>query len=99
MKVFPGLFTPDGYWNHVDKQIAPVTDALYKDDIWVLGARRPMKTANKPTLAVRQLYIQDYIRQWEQFLSDIQLNSSADLTQRINTARLLSGNHSPCCGS
>ncbi|WP_158150701.1 type VI secretion system membrane subunit TssM [Pantoea ananatis] len=90
-----GLFTPDGYWNHVDKQIAPVTDALYKDDIWVLGAETAHEDGKQTDLAVRQLYIQDYIRQWEQFLSDIQLNSSADLTQRINTARLLSGNHSP----
>ncbi|WP_210523694.1 type VI secretion system membrane subunit TssM [Pantoea ananatis] len=90
-----GLFTPDGYWNHVDKQIAPVTDALYKDDIWVLGAETAHEDSKQTDLAVRQLYIQDYIRQWEQFLSDIQLNSSADLTQRINTARLLSGNHSP----
>ncbi|WP_205958595.1 type VI secretion system membrane subunit TssM [Pantoea stewartii] len=90
-----GLFTPDGYWNHVDKEIAPVTDALYKDDIWVLGGETAHEDSKQTDMAVRQLYIQDYIRQWEQFLSDIQLNSSADLTQRINTARLLSSNHSP----
>lgn len=91
----PGLFTPDGYWQHVDKQIAPVTQALYRDDAWVLGAVATQESSQQTDLAVRQLYVQDYIRQWEQFLSDIQLNSSADLSQRINTARLLSGTHSP----
>ncbi|NIG34905.1 type VI secretion system membrane subunit TssM [Pantoea sp. ICBG 828] len=90
-----GLFTPDGYWQHVDKQIAPVTQALFQDDVWVLGGVASPENSQQTDLAVRQLYVQDYIRQWEQFLSDIQLNSSADLSQRINTARLLSGNHSP----
>ncbi|MEQ9885871.1 type VI secretion system membrane subunit TssM [Pectobacterium zantedeschiae] len=90
-----GLFTPDGYWQHVDKQIAPVTQALYQDDVWVLNGIVPQENSQQTDLAVRQRYVQDYIRQWEQFLGDIQLNSSADLSQRINTARLLSGNHSP----
>ncbi|MCL6356855.1 type VI secretion system membrane subunit TssM [Pectobacterium parmentieri] len=90
-----GLFTPDGYWQRVDKQIAPVTQALYQDDIWVLGGITPQENSQQTDLAVRQWYVQDYIRQWEQFLSDIQLNTSAELPQRINTARLLSGNHSP----
>lgn len=90
-----GLYTPDGYWQHVDKQIAPVIQALYQDDRWVLGGTTQQENSQQTDLAVRQLYMQDYIRQWEQFLSDIQLNNSADLAQRINTARLLSGNHSP----
>nr|WP_310617393.1 type VI secretion system membrane subunit TssM [Pantoea cypripedii] len=90
-----GLYTPEGYWQHVDKQIAPVTQALFQDDMWVLGGTSQQENSQQTDLAVRQLYMQDYIRQWEQFLSDIQLNSSADLAQRINTARLLSGNHSP----
>ncbi len=91
----PGLFTPEGYWQHVDKQIAPVTQALYQDDVWVLDSATNPVSSQQVDLAVRQLYVQDYIRQWEQFLSDIQLNNSADLAQRINSARLLSGAHSP----
>lgn len=45
--------------------------------------------------AVRQLYMRDFIVNWDRFLADIQLNNSADLSQRINTARLLSGTNSP----
>ncbi|EQB6624603.1 ImcF-related family protein, partial [Escherichia coli] len=44
---------------------------------------------------VRQLYMRDFIINWDRFLADIQLNNSADLSQRINTARLLSGPNSP----
>ncbi len=39
--------------------------------------------------------MRDFIANWDRFLADIQLNNSADLSQRINTARLLSGNPSP----
>jgi type VI secretion system protein ImpL len=37
----------------------------------------------------------DYMRQWDGLLQDIQLNNSADLSQRINAARLLSSSNSP----
>jgi type VI secretion system protein ImpL len=90
----PGLFTPDGYWKHVDAQLGPVTKALHTDDLWVLGSVQGQASAETDN-AVRQLYAQDFIAQWDAFLSDIQLNNSASLTQRINTARLLSGNGSP----
>lgn len=39
--------------------------------------------------------MRDFIVNWDRFLADIQLNNSADLSQRINTARLLSGTNSP----
>lgn len=90
----PGLFTPDGYWKHVDPQIGPVTKALHADDLWVLGSSLA-QASQETDSAVRQLYASDFISQWDGFLSDIQLNNSANLTQRINTARLLSGNASP----
>jgi len=39
--------------------------------------------------------MRDFIANWDSFLADIQLNNSADLSQRINTARLLSSSNSP----
>ncbi|CCG88439.1 type VI secretion system membrane subunit TssM [Erwinia piriflorinigrans] len=91
----PGLFTPDGYWQSMDKHIAPVTAALHDDDRWVLGAQSGGESQQQTDAAVRQLYISDYIRQWDGLLQDIQLNNSADLSQRISSARLLSSNNSP----
>ncbi|WP_342325036.1 type VI secretion system membrane subunit TssM [Kosakonia sp. BYX6] len=91
----PGLYTPDGYWNSFNAQIAPVTASLHEDDVWVLGATTQPEDKQQTDNAVRQLYARDFITLWDSFLSDIQLNNSADLNQRINTARLLSGNNSP----
>ncbi len=91
----PGLFTVKGY-RQAFLAASLAQSATLAEERWVLG-REINDAGDAKRLAddVRQLYFQDYIRQWEQFLSDIQLNSSADLSQRINTARLLSGNHSP----
>ncbi|KAB8310354.1 type VI secretion system membrane subunit TssM [Erwinia endophytica] len=91
----PGLFTPEGYWNSFDHNIATVTASLHDDDQWVLGGQVQGESQQQTDLAVRQLYMADYMRQWDGLLQDIQLNNSADLSQRINTARLLSSNNSP----
>jgi type VI secretion system protein ImpL len=91
----PGLYTPDGYWQHFDKQIGTVTNALHTDDAWVLGSTVKQEDQQQTDNAVRQLYARDFISQWDSFLGDIALNNSANLSQRINTARLLSGNSSP----
>ncbi len=91
----PGLYTPDVYWNSFNAQIAPVTASLHEDDAWVLGSTTQPEDKQQTDNAVRQLYARDFITIWDSFLSDIQLNNSADLNQRINTARVLSSNNSP----
>ena len=91
----PGLYTPDGYWNHFDKNIAAVTTALHQDDVWVLGGAMRDEDKAQTDNAVRQLYMRDFMHQWDGLLTDIQLNNSADLSQRINSARLLSSSSSP----
>ncbi|WP_231670383.1 ImcF-related family protein, partial [Ralstonia solanacearum] len=91
----PGLYTPDGYWKSFNGQIDSVTTALHEDDAWVLGATSAQEDKQQIDNAVRQLYMRDFIANWDRFLADIQLNNSADLSQRINTARLLSGANSP----
>lgn len=91
----PGLYTPNGYWNSFNAQIAPVTASLHEDDAWVLGSTTQPEDKQQTDNAVRQLYARDFITLWDSFLSDIQLNNSADLNQRINTARVLSSNNSP----
>ena len=91
----PGLYTPEGYWNAFDKNIAAVTTALHQDDVWVLGGAAADEDKAQTDNAVRQLYMTDFMRHWDDLLTDIQLNNSADLSQRINSARLLSSNSSP----
>ncbi|QTF07926.1 type VI secretion system membrane subunit TssM [Brenneria izadpanahii] len=91
----PGLYTPDGYWNSFNGQIDSVIAALRKDDIWVLGMNELQEDKQQTDSAVRQLYMRDFIVNWDSFLADIQLNNSSDLSQRINTIRLISSNNSP----
>lgn len=90
-----GLYTPDGYWNVFSQQIDSVTSALHDDDAWVLGATTVPEDKQQTDSAVRQLYMRDFIANWDRFIADIQLNNSADLSSRINTARLLSASNSP----
>ncbi len=89
------LFTPEGYWNHFNKQIVPVSDSLHRDDLWVLGSQSPPEEWRQTENAVRQRYLSDFIALWDGLLQDIQLSSSGDLTQRISLARLLSASDSP----
>lgn len=92
----PGLFTPQGYWNHFRGLTEQVVQSLRDDDAWVLNTVLPeQQDLRQIDSAVRQLYAQDFITQWDSFLNDIQLNASSSLSQRINMTRLISGHPSP----
>ncbi|WP_440492493.1 type VI secretion IcmF C-terminal domain-containing protein, partial [Serratia ureilytica] len=73
----------------------PVTDTLRKEDVWVLNSQTPEQKSADLTKTIRQLYMQDFISAWDELLGDIQLANIGNLTQRISSARLLSGNPSP----
>ncbi|MFT2798583.1 type VI secretion system membrane subunit TssM [Serratia sp. N21D137] len=90
-----GLYTPDGYWQIFNKQIDSVTSELYDDDTWVLGSTSVQEDKQQTNNTVRQLYIGDFITNWDRFLADIQLHNSPSLSSRINVVRLLSANNSP----
>ncbi|MBW7984909.1 type VI secretion system membrane subunit TssM [Enterobacillus tribolii] len=91
----PGLYTPQGYWKMFDNNIEQVTDTLRQEDVWVLNTQTPPQKSADLTMTIRQLYMQDFIREWDVLLADLQLARINSLDQRISTARLLSGNPSP----
>ncbi|MHA7848354.1 type VI secretion system membrane subunit TssM [Serratia sp. D1N4] len=92
----PGLFTSQGYWKAFDNNISQVTETLRQEDSWVLNARTASEQKSADlTKTVRQLYMQDFIAVWDALLADIQLANISELSQRISSARLLSGNPSP----
>ncbi len=72
-----------------------MTDTLRKEDVWVLNSQTPEQKSADLTKTIRQLYMQDFISAWDELLGDIQLANIGNLTQRISSARLLSGNPSP----
>ncbi|WP_280176161.1 ImcF-related family protein, partial [Xenorhabdus innexi] len=90
----PGLFTPAGY-QKILKEMVPMITTSDDQDRWVLGSYAKKQSVKAVEEAVRQSYISAYIYQWDTFLADIRLNHISDLTQRANTARLLSSTASP----
>jgi len=91
----PMLFTPKGYWDGFNKSIDSVTASIRQDDVWVLNRQGDSVGQKEMEDTVRRLYMDDFIAHWDALLGDIQLNHIADLSQRINTARMLSGRTSP----
>ncbi|AHG20954.1 type VI secretion system protein ImpL [Chania multitudinisentens RB-25] len=94
----PGLYTPKGYWLAFNKRIDNVTQTLLNEDGWVMNVNDSAlaKESRADLLkTVRLLYMQDFISAWETLLGDIELKNIANLSQRINTARLLSAGDSP----
>lgn len=89
-----GLFTPEGYWQGLQPLINETLGTLQHEDAWVLN--QPMAKDNSGLAdSVRYWYVNDFIRQWDDFLADIALKPAADLNRRIISARVMSGEHSP----
>ncbi|MEQ1962096.1 type VI secretion system membrane subunit TssM [Xenorhabdus khoisanae] len=91
----PGMFTPAGYKTGFGKDLNALIDTLYSQDSWILGKYERKQPPKEIAFFVRQFYINDYIYQWDQFLSDIRLNNITNMEQRANMARLLASNLSP----
>ncbi|MGN6806224.1 MAG: type VI secretion system membrane subunit TssM [Trinickia sp.] len=95
----PGLYTPRGYWNVFDKRVDDAVSAFGREEVWVLNLDR-MEVASADEAAarsrgVRQLYLNDYIKTWDDYLADLRLRGGASLAQSIQEARILSSPDSP----
>lgn len=94
-----GLYTPSGYWNVFDRRLAGEIDAFGREEVWVLnlGASEVTNEGNAVTWArnVRQLYLNDYVKTWDDYLGDLAVRRGATLTQSIQIARALSAQDSP----
>ncbi|HZW19935.1 type VI secretion system membrane subunit TssM [Noviherbaspirillum sp.] len=99
----PGLFTYNGYYKAFNPQLDAMLRQLADEEVWVLGvkdsenARRAAAPASRRALGdeVRQLYLQDYASLWERFIADLALVKTANLSQSIEQARILSAPDSP----
>ncbi|MBL8363145.1 MAG: type VI secretion system membrane subunit TssM [Rubrivivax sp.] len=104
----PGLFTRDGYFKAFKPAIAKVAPQLAEEEAWVLGVVRPgdsLKQSAASLLAgggnteldsrVRRLYLQEYIKQYDQYLADVRLIRLTGLDRSITVAGLLAAPDSP----
>ena len=99
----PALYTYDGYYRGFQRQVERTTKQLSDEESWVLGISDPAKaSALRDPLAftrmaddVRRVYLGDYARTWEGFISDIRLQPMGDVTQSMQMARVLSAPDNP----
>ncbi len=104
----PGLFTRDGYFKAFKASIAKVAPQLAAEEGWVLGVTRPAADLKQSAASllggagnteldqrVRRLYLQEYIKQWEQYLADVRLVRLTGLDRSVAVAGLLAAPDSP----
>ncbi|MDO7901469.1 type VI secretion system membrane subunit TssM [Pseudomonas sp. K1(2024)] len=91
----PGIFTVDGYRKAFLAASVAHAETL-AEERWVLG-RELSEASDAKRLAddVRQLYYQDYIRQWDALLADLDFVPITSAGQAADVLRVLSGPTSP----
>jgi type VI secretion system protein ImpL len=106
-KGIPGLFTRDGYFKAFTPSIGKVSPVLAAEERWVLGiapaAESLKQTAvgllggTNPELQTRvqRLYLQEYIKVWDQYIADVRLVRLGALERSLVVAGLLAAPDSP----
>ncbi|MET0382002.1 MAG: type VI secretion system membrane subunit TssM [Burkholderiaceae bacterium] len=94
----PGLFTVAGYDKGFRAQAPLIVKQLGDEEGWVLGtASGGAGVARMATTLteVRQLYLNEYIKAWDDMLGDLRLIPSTSLQGSIQAITLLSAGDSP----
>jgi type VI secretion system protein ImpL len=99
----PALYTYDGYYKGFSKALDESLKDLAEEEVWVLGlrdsenAKRVKEIKGRELLSneVKRLYLEDYANLWEKFIADITVIKGNNLSQTIQTARLMSTPDSP----
>jgi type VI secretion system protein ImpL len=94
----PGIYTRDGFRKVLLPQ-APLAVKSVAEETWVLGPQYAVSLASDRFQALvaetRDLYLKDYIAQWDGLLSDVRLVRLASLPATIDALNTLSGPASP----
>lgn len=94
----PGFYTLAGYRQVFAPQTLAQLQTLLAEQ-WVVGESLPAPTdaAGWQTLygEVRRLYLQDYLRHWQELLADVQLRPFGSLREAVDRVNVLSGPDSP----
>ncbi|HSI60609.1 MAG TPA: type VI secretion system membrane subunit TssM, partial [Ideonella sp.] len=108
-KGVPGLFTRNGYHKGFKDAVAKVAKQLAAEEQWVLGtpsaalnttgakdaALRIVDGDVEMSQRVRRLYLQEYIKVWDQYIADVRLIKLGGLDSSLQVARLLAAPDSP----
>ena len=102
----PGLFTRDAYFKAFKGAMGTVIKQLAEEQEWVLGTAPPPRTTAEAAkgvfsvdpeieLRVRRLYLQEYIKVWDNYLADVHLVKLTDIARSMEVARVLAAPDSP----
>ena len=95
----PGLYTRNGFRNVFAPRLAGEVEAYGREEVWVLNLGLSEIPGPNDAAAwardIRQLYLNDYLKIWDDYLADIKLQRTATLAQSIQVARALSSADSP----
>ena len=95
----PGLYSYQGYWKVFNPRVGDIVAQLRSDDAWVLGVteaqRMDLAARTQLERSVREMYLNDYVRLWDDYLADIKVRKGASMLQNIQIARVLSAPDSP----
>lgn len=94
------LYTREAYTQYFLVQLPEQASRLKQEAEWVMGdmaSNGSSQTAALPELLrqVRNLYIRDYIRIWDSYLKDVQIQKPAQFEQAVDLARILASPQSP----
>jgi type VI secretion system protein ImpL len=95
----PGIFTWTGYHN-VFLPLLPTVTKDISEDGWVLGAKPKdisgtIAAVNRLRRDVIGLYLDEYVRRWDELLANIAVKPFGDVSQAVTQLGLLSGPNSP----
>ena len=106
-KGISGLFTQDGYFKAFNPSIAKVAPVLAAEERWVLGLAAPPESIKQAAAGllggvdadlqtrVQRLYLQEYIKVWDQYIADVRLVRLGALERSLTVAGLLAAPDSP----
>ncbi len=94
----PGFFTCSGYKDVFLKNKAALISRQAGDN-WVFGSEQGVVLSvaelNELREDVLKLYLQDYIRNWDDLLADIQIKPFSNQAQLVEALNIISGERSP----
>ncbi|CAN5775652.1 type VI secretion system membrane subunit TssM [soil metagenome] len=100
-----GFYTRDGYLKAFQGTVNQAATRLAGEEQWVLGSKRSASDIARLAVGgeignrVRRLYLQDYVKAWDDFIADVRLigvdSADGSMDASVEVARLLSGVDSP----
>jgi len=98
----PGIFTRDAYFKAFKGKVETVARQLADEERWVLDVKTPTDALAKASSGaedldtrVRRLYLQEYIKVWDEYIADVRLVKLGGLDRSLAVTRLLAAPDSP----